>query len=616
MLAILICFSILLVFTILTGNSLGLLSQSNLFNYFFLVLMTLIILPLTMRLKRNADSISYNLNDAEKNVNSWKTYTFSNSNLQSLYKSFLNQESATEKAVNNYGKEYGAVDCDISDYINMSVLNSMINKPVCDIVAATLTGLGLLGTFVGLIWGLNGFNTDYDNMQTSIANLLNGIRTAFMTSIYGVVFSLVFNWIYKNKYSRMKAELDNYHKAFYRFAQNSAEYNTNSRLIDTLSGLSSSITRNFDSSMSNMTGVLKSSLAVQEKSLTTSISAMTSAVESSITSMEKAVEVALKNQESSLKTMVETYVNESDKKRKQELKEFKDSLEKISKSNNNYCDKVSELTLKVEGSTEKFTDTVGEFDSYMNSISEYQGKITDANQHLENNMKALTVRYDEHNEETRTLSGNVKSLDETVEKMISLTTALNNLVEASENSRIAFAENADKLIDKINESANEVNENALRASGICSEVANEISRHSEVNMKESIDTLRELSAEFKSTSENLGRDYRNLSEDLQRGIEKSFNEFDGDTADVIRKFTSILEDIRDTADYIPEKLNETVSHEFEKQRRNYEKLRTAYIEENVTSDNSDSDSTEDFDYEVNFDDDIEQETEVLYDEDI
>ncbi|VEA71557.1 Uncharacterised protein [Serratia rubidaea] len=58
--------------------------------------------------------------------------------------------------------------------------------------APTLMGaLGILGTFTGIIIGLLNFNTE--SIDTSIPVLLGGLKTAFITSIIGMFFAILFN---------------------------------------------------------------------------------------------------------------------------------------------------------------------------------------------------------------------------------------------------------------------------------------------------------------------------------------------------------------------------------------------------------------------------------------
>lgn len=49
---------------------------------------------------------------------------------------------------------------------------------------------GVLGTFVGITWGLLNFDSSPEAMQNSVTNLLGGMTTAFFTSIIGMGMSL------------------------------------------------------------------------------------------------------------------------------------------------------------------------------------------------------------------------------------------------------------------------------------------------------------------------------------------------------------------------------------------------------------------------------------------
>lgn len=63
-----------------------------------------------------------------------------------------------------------------------------------------LTGLGVLGTFVGLQIGIGGLELDssqIENLDKSIAPIIKGCSTAFATSVWGVVCSLLFTVIEK-----------------------------------------------------------------------------------------------------------------------------------------------------------------------------------------------------------------------------------------------------------------------------------------------------------------------------------------------------------------------------------------------------------------------------------
>jgi hypothetical protein len=53
---------------------------------------------------------------------------------------------------------------------------------------AFLTTLGILGTFTGIALGLLDFNTD--DIQKSVPDLIEGIKTAFWASAWGILCAL------------------------------------------------------------------------------------------------------------------------------------------------------------------------------------------------------------------------------------------------------------------------------------------------------------------------------------------------------------------------------------------------------------------------------------------
>ena len=68
-----------------------------------------------------------------------------------------------------------------------------INLRTLDSAAGTLVGLGLLGTFLGLTLGIKDFDSSSTlNIQNSIQLLLNGMGTAFQTSLVGMLLSMIY----------------------------------------------------------------------------------------------------------------------------------------------------------------------------------------------------------------------------------------------------------------------------------------------------------------------------------------------------------------------------------------------------------------------------------------
>ncbi|MDE0636392.1 MAG: anti-phage ZorAB system protein ZorA [Candidatus Poribacteria bacterium] len=99
----------------------------------------------------------------------------------------------------------------LGQYMNLRFWNS---------IPAILVGFGILGTFVGLVWGLIPFSdTDFQNteeIKNAIEELLSGVSTAFVTSVWGMVASLFFNGIEKLAIGGVHSEIANLQRSLDR----------------------------------------------------------------------------------------------------------------------------------------------------------------------------------------------------------------------------------------------------------------------------------------------------------------------------------------------------------------------------------------------------------------
>ena len=67
--------------------------------------------------------------------------------------------------------------------------------------------VGILGTFTGIFWGLLNFDSkDLVSIQTSIPELLSGLRTAFITSIVGMIAALALTFAQKKFFDTSYSE--------------------------------------------------------------------------------------------------------------------------------------------------------------------------------------------------------------------------------------------------------------------------------------------------------------------------------------------------------------------------------------------------------------------------
>lgn len=149
---------------------------------------------MALALDRVTESILASADDAKT---LWSRYSqdptpFGESRLDERWGAYLRELRRMQK------QNSLTADCRIEDYIDEELLYSAVNKPFADQVGGIMSGLGILFTFIGLVYGLRNFDAStVDVMQTSTQALMSGIKIAFLTSIFGLIYSLLFGVFYK-----------------------------------------------------------------------------------------------------------------------------------------------------------------------------------------------------------------------------------------------------------------------------------------------------------------------------------------------------------------------------------------------------------------------------------
>lgn len=106
--------------------------------------------------------------------------------------------------------------CDIRNFINEETVETYVHRGILESIPDILTSLGILGTFVGLVMGLREFDpSGYEQMAGSVTPLINGIKVAFITSIYGIALSLSFSFTLRSEFSNLSARAEEFLDTFY-----------------------------------------------------------------------------------------------------------------------------------------------------------------------------------------------------------------------------------------------------------------------------------------------------------------------------------------------------------------------------------------------------------------
>ncbi len=101
-------------------------------------------------------------------------------------------DSIIEKLLNSFltSAEFIVIAIVITGFIGYVCRYKPRGRRFTELTPNFMTSLGILGTFFGIVKGL--YHFDPQDIDSSIPTLLEGLKTAFNTSIFGVVGSFFF----------------------------------------------------------------------------------------------------------------------------------------------------------------------------------------------------------------------------------------------------------------------------------------------------------------------------------------------------------------------------------------------------------------------------------------
>lgn len=151
------------------------------------------------------------------------------------HKGFFDEKNLKEAFAKFRARVKSKNPCDIEDFINEELLEKVGSNYYNSGISGTMTGLGILGTFIGLSLGLGSFSgDDIYTISDNVGPLLSGMKVAFHTSVYGIIFSLIFNFVYRSIMADAYEKLDYFLSVFRQCAMppsGSSDANASAMLV-------------------------------------------------------------------------------------------------------------------------------------------------------------------------------------------------------------------------------------------------------------------------------------------------------------------------------------------------------------------------------------------------
>ena len=205
---------------------------------------------------------------------------------------------------------------DIEEYLNGDDMDEHVHKRLLEMAPDIFTSLGILGTFVGLVWGLKNFEpTNYEAMTTSVASLVDGIKVAFLTSIYGIAMSIVYTCGMKSEYSSMTASLQKFLDRFHTYVMPTAENESMNILVSSQKNQTAAMEQMAEKFSVQMAGSF-------EKVITPTFQKMNDSLDVLVSSVTKC-------QEDAIREILDTFLKEMNLSFKAQFEDFGRALTQL-----------------------------------------------------------------------------------------------------------------------------------------------------------------------------------------------------------------------------------------------------------------------------------------------
>lgn len=412
-----------------------------------------------------------------------------------------------------------------------------------------ISTLGVVGTFIGITIGL--MNFDPRNLNDSIPELLDGLKTAFWTSLAGMVCSIILSRWISHLYDQAddgvsdiniaageitkavgemsKAIIENTNKQAHIQA---SFQNTLTTQIDTISNMFGNSNGNLQQLLTLETSIATDSKIVKEKSLNidrilSEISSHTEALSSlqqeTLDEVKKlggklhneVVEIEDKMQETN-KLLEEKFAEFSELLQKSNTEALVEVMKQVTDEfNKQMNDLISRL---VQENFEQLNKSVEQLNSWQQENKEMIASLTRQYKEMSTNFEDTSTALSAVSRDTSTLVGNGSKLQKIIEALnavmvqddnfIKITTNLTQSAELNKESMVEFKDAQSVLNDWVRKQRNFV-ESVQALMAQLQDIA-KINDYSETFWNETRKGMNDSVAIIKSNTHNLNEQITNL----------------------------------------------------------------------------------------------------------
>ncbi|MFN1835266.1 MotA/TolQ/ExbB proton channel family protein [Balneola sp. MJW-20] len=435
-----------------------------------------------------------------------------------------------------------------------------INDYILDSIPTVFTTIGVLGTFVGIFFGLLEFDTK--NITESTEQLLIGLKTAFLSSIIGIILSLIFGRI--TQY---------YYNSLLKRSGNDLESDP---IVAGLSLISQNLENARNDSNRHFESLNKNLIGDSDFSISTQLAKVRNTLSDQNTNLEKVQAALGGDDETSLLTQIQKLRAEQNDHSKEARKNIEFIVESMNSNNElirSKFDEFSELLAKsnTEALVEVMKQATEEFNAQMRELidrlvkenfEELNNSVNRMNQwQLENKemIQSLTSQFEQVSNDFSIASSSIKEISENTSTLTNENSHLTKLIEDLQNVMIddtKFQDITNKItgtVDtlKTNTEAFDATTNKLNEW-----VRNQMSFSDSVSKLlirlEEIDKIKDINEVF----------WNNTKNQLNEGvgiIEKASNQLSNDLENINAEFYERLNDTLQNLDRLIQRIIQNYS---------------------------------------------------------
>lgn len=518
---------------------------------------------------------------------------FQNEHLMKVYKKYrFDRKRLATVSANNY-------KCDISDYINEDLIDSLMKKNIYNLVPGVMTGLGILGTFVGLSFGLQNFNTGgTEEIEASIAPLMNGIKVAFHTSIYGMLFSLFFNYIYKETLEDAYIAVDDFLKAFDNYVDSNASDNNDvvvqmllqkmpESIGETVSAILSPAVDRMNETLENLTNNISTN---QLQGLSEIVDHFVEAMDTSMgdsfkalgETIDKTIEMQTKNSEvmnnilDEIQGMTKNImdINELSNQTVEHMSGYVENIESLQKIIN---ENFTSINMQLEHQKE-YDDKLKE---YIDILVNYERQIGEAsNRFTEDMSKQLEMLGTMENKISESTRENLEMLAAKADEYNkSLTDVAKQELQSVLSMAGEYSEKVTGHLNSLGEMSERLTEESVNNLHVLSDNAQQYNKTLAEEAEKQMDSIIKLSSsqtgEMNRASQQLAEVSKELNDKLAQSLNSAFTAIDENLAEITRHLSGTISEIEETTDRVPQVVQASYSgmkDSFDEMKQKYEAL--------------------------------------------